>query len=495
LDLYLSKKTTLSISATEGFQLLNRDASSATTNRNAQDVVTGSTTFINIVKTNSGNLSPGIHLQHQIDTLGREFTMDADYYHYNNSSDQNNINRIYDNASNLLSNQPSLYDFDRDFGIYSLKADYTQPLQHGGNLEAGLKSSYVVSHNSNIFYDIIGNIPTSDPSQNDFFKYKEQINAAYVTINQVKKRFSYQVGLRAESTLGKGEQSVSDQTFDKKYLQLFPSGYFDYKLTDKQSLNFSVNRNVNRPTYESLNPLIRIINSNTYQQGSPDLRPSLAYNSSLTYSLNNAFYAVLNYGITYHDFTYYTFPFDNLSTINTTRPVNNQYSQNYSLIFSFNKQVNNFWFTSTNINLNRQSFRSTAEYGGKYDPGLTAVNFDSYNSFNLTKRFSLLGLLRYRSRSETANIITEPYFTFTAGFRKQILGTRGSVSCNVTDIFNTFKNNYLQNSQFVTQAWINHYESRILRFSFNYAFGGKIKKTKTSDGAADEKKRTDSKEN
>lgn len=494
LDLYLSKKTTISFSANEGFQLFNKDATSITNNRNAQNVVISNEGFVNLVKTNSRNLSPGIHLQHQIDTLGKEFSMDVDYYNYSNNSDQNNVNNLYNYQGDFLNTNLSLYNLDRNFKIYSAKADYIQPLKNGGNLEGGIKSSYVISNNSNIFYDIVGSTQVLDPSQNDFFRYKENINAAYLNFSQVKKRYSYQVGLRAENTLGKGEQRAISQTFDKKYFQLFPSGYFDFKLTEKQSLNLSINRNINRPTYENLNPLIRIINSNTYQQGSPELRPALAYNSSLTYSLNNSFYTVLNYGITFHDLTYYTFAYNNSSAINTTRPVNNKYSQNYSVIVSYNKQVNPFWFTSTNVNFNRQSFKSTDANGGVYDPGLTAVNFDSYDTFNITKRFSFLFLLRYRSKSETANVISRPYFTFTTGVRQLIFGTRGSISCNVTDVFHTFKNSYLQSSQFVTQDWNNLYESRVVRISFNYSFGGKIKKTKTSNGAADEKKRTDVKE-
>lgn len=124
---------------------------------------------------------------------------------------------------------------------------------------------------------------------------------------------------------------------------------------------------------------------------------------------------------------------------------------------------------------------------------MLAFNFDSYDSFGITKKFFLDVLYKYRGKSQERTIINDPNSYLTAGLRKTF--KKGSVSVNVTDIFNSFKNGYTQNSILISQAWNNHYESRVYRLNFTYNFGGNIKKTKAGNGADTEQSRTSIKEN
>lgn len=338
LDLYLSKKNTLSLSATQGLQWFDKDANSNTSAYNTAQTKTVQTSFLNGVNTNSNNFSSGVHLLHQIDTTGKEYTIDLDYYRYSNNSDQNNTNTVYNPAGGLISDSRTLFDQDRRFSIYSAKADYTHPLKDKGNLEAGWKSSYVLSNNSNQVFDTDGNIPVLNGSQNDFFKYQENINSVYVNYSKTYKKLSYQVGVRGENTWGRGEQIQTAEIFNRNYFQLFPSTFLDYKFDQKNGLNISINKNTDRPTYENLNPLIRTINSTTYLQGNPNLKPVNSYNSSVTYSYRNAFFATFSYSLNLHDFTYLTSAYDG-SGITTTRPDNNRNTQLYRLILTYTKQV------------------------------------------------------------------------------------------------------------------------------------------------------------
>lgn len=494
VDFYLSKKTTLSLSALDGIQRFGKNADSYTNGFRMDGSKTDNDEFLNIVKTNTNNFSSSLHLLHQIDTVGKEYTVDLDYYRYSNNTDQNNVNSLYDSLGKLLNNSRTIFDQNRKFNVYSAKADYTQPLKGTGHLEAGWKSSYVVSNNSNEFYNIISETKVPDLARNDYFNYAENINSLYATFSKNHKKLSYQLGLRGENTLGKGEQVQTGQVFNKNYFQLFPSAFFDYKLNARSAINISFVKKIDRPTYENLNPLIRIINSTNYLQGNPNLKPVISYNTSATYSYKDALFATFNYSINLHDFTYYTSSY-NTSGIITTKPDNNKYTQYFSLILAYNRQFKPWWFTSTNATLNQQSFESTLNGYTLNSAGILALNFDSYDSFTITKKFSFLLLFRYRGKSQERNIINDPYFTLTSGLRQAIFGTRGSLALNVTDIFHTYKNHYIQNSVLIQQAWENRYETTALRLNFTYSFGGKIKKTKSSTGADDEKRRTNVKEN
>ncbi|RKR80183.1 outer membrane receptor protein involved in Fe transport [Mucilaginibacter gracilis] len=495
LDLYLSKKTTLSFSATNGLQVFDRNALSSTNLYTANQAINGSNSFSNLVKTNTNNFSSGMHLLHQLDTLGKEYTIDMDYFIYTNNSNQHNQNTNYDTLGTFTDAQKTLFNQDRRFDVYSAKADYQYPLKNNAHLEFGFKSSYVVSNNSNMLYNIVADVNTPNLAQNDYFKYSENINALYFTYNKEHKRFSYQLGLRGEGTLGTGQQQQTGQTFDKKYIQLFPSAYFDFKLNANESLNLTLNKRIDRPTYENLNPLLRIINSTTYLQGNPQLQPAILYNASVTNAFKNAFFATINYSISLHDFTFFTSPYNGDKTITTTRPDNNRYTQYASFILAYNRQITPWWFTSTNVNLNEQWFKTTDNDVGVYNKQLLTANFDTYNSFALNKKLSFLLLLKYRGKAQDRNVVNDPYFVATTGLRQALFGSRGWLALNVTDILHTYKIAYVQNSVSVNQYWANANETTAVRLSLSYSFGGKIKKTTSSNGAVDEKQRTSTKEN
>lgn len=333
LDFYLSKKTTLSVSVVESIESFHKDATSFTGDFNAEGTKTESSGFLNLVKMKTNNFSSGVHLLHQADTLGREYTLDFDYFRYGNHIDQNNTNNLYNAVGNVSGITKNLFDQDRDFNAYSVKADYVHPLKGGGRLEAGWKSSYVISNNSNQLFD---NTETLNLSSIDQFRYTENINALYINYNKEYKKFSYQLGLRAENSLGKGTQLQTGERFNKNYFKLFPSAFLDYKFNENHGLNMTFNKRIERPTYENLNPLIRIINANNYVQGNPELEPLIAYNSSASYSYKNALFIGFHYTLNLHDFSTYSSSFEG-TDITTIKPINNKHTQYFGLYITLNK--------------------------------------------------------------------------------------------------------------------------------------------------------------
>ncbi|MCF0064724.1 TonB-dependent receptor family protein [Dyadobacter chenwenxiniae] len=487
LDLYLTKKTTLSFAVTNALQLFKKDAFSEMTNLDEKSLAGN---FDNRVKTKMNNFSSGLHLLHQMDTLGKELTVDLDYYQNVNYSDQHNTEGVFSQGRDEL--RRTFFDQNNAFDVYSAKADLTLPLKHKAQMESGFKSSYVETYNRNVLYDINGSKLIPNDSQSDLYRYSESIHALYTTFHQELKKLSYQLGLRAEGTWNSGRQLQSSQRFSQNYIQLFPTVFFDYKFTDKHSFIVSFDKKTNRPTYENMNPLLRIINANNFVQGNPNLRPVSSYNGSATLAYRNALFVTANFGIDFRDFTYFAFQ-NQRGDSTVTRPVNNRYTQTVSLITAYNRQIKPWWYTSTNINLRKLSYQLVDDHVNI--TGITTFNFDTYNSFSLTKQLSWLILFRYRGKSQERNIKTDAYFTLTSGLRQSLLKKRATIALNVTDIFNNFKNRYLQQSLALRQVWENRYETTTVRLNFTYNFGGQINKVKKSDSAADERRRSDTKEN
>ncbi len=104
----------------------------------------------------------------------------------------------------------------------------------------------------------------------------------------------YRLGLRGEGTRLKTHQVKGDIYFDSAYFQLFPSAFFNYKITKDQTLGFSVSRRIDRPNYSSLNPFLFLIDVSTYNTGNTALLPQLTWSYEVNYTVRN-----LNFSLSY----------------------------------------------------------------------------------------------------------------------------------------------------------------------------------------------------
>jgi outer membrane receptor for Fe3+-dicitrate len=121
-----------------------------------------------------------------------------------------------------------------DINIYSFKTDYALPLKNDGAFETGYKMSISKTDNIADYRDVVAGIQTPDFDMSNHFKYDETIHAAYVNFNVGFKRLNIQSGLRVEHTQSKGNQLgnmiKAASRFTKRYTNLFPTLYVQYKL-------------------------------------------------------------------------------------------------------------------------------------------------------------------------------------------------------------------------------------------------------------------------
>ena len=412
----------------------------------------------------------------------RDLTVDLDYYRYGNYNDQDNTIVTFSPASDL----PSMVGQDRVFDVYAFKMDYTHPLAKGHQFEMGMKTSYVNAKNSNFYQDFTS-------QQTNLFNYKESISALYLTYARTGEKFSYQLGIRGEYTNGQSEQGFGNERFTRSYFQPFPSVHLDYKFTKNHSLSLGMNKRIERPGYESLNPLVRIISSSNLQQGNPALKPLVAYNADLWYGYKNAFFFGLTYSHSVDDFTSISVPLAN--GVISTLPGNADYGDYFTLQAMYGKQVLPWWYTSSNAILSKRSFKG--EFNGVLleSDGIASLAATSYNSFSLSKNFSVMFLFNYRGKSVDRTITNRAFTYVTAGIRQQLLNKRASIQLNAMDIFKSYRNEYNQDSGTLQQLWRNQFETRMVKLNFSYSFGGTVKNTKKSNGTEEERRRSSLGEN
>ena len=67
-------------------------------------------------------------------------------------------------------------------------------------------------------------------------------------------KWSYQLGLRGESTNIETYHLGETDKFNNDYSNLFPSAFINYKLNDKNAFRLSESRRINRPGGHEIDP-------------------------------------------------------------------------------------------------------------------------------------------------------------------------------------------------------------------------------------------------
>jgi len=228
--------------------------------------------------------------KYKIDTLGSEWSNELGYTYTNNNNAQlytNNYILPADTTEygNGTSHSPSNWvDF---------KSDLSLQLKYAWLLEAGIKISDLTNNNQALYYIQTGNLPEQvDPYQTNTFRYKENINSAYLQLSKTYYAINFKAGLRFENTDITGNQFVpTDTVFYIKRSDLFPYFYMKrplfkilgYPLTG----NAVFRRSITRPGYSSLNPAPTFIDPFTYSVGNPKLQPQFTTNYEINSTYND----------------------------------------------------------------------------------------------------------------------------------------------------------------------------------------------------------------
>ncbi|MCE3283138.1 MAG: hypothetical protein K0Q66_1875, partial [Chitinophagaceae bacterium] len=269
-DFFPSKKTIIGFVVNSNFTLFKRN----NTNHSVVNDKYGNPYYrFNTFATNddhSENAVGNINFKHTFKT-GRELTADVDYGVFNSASLSRIATGFYEVSGTPKSNDILDGDQDGRLTLKTGKIDYTNALEKGAKFEAGFKTSYVTADNDAKFYNVLPTETRVDTNKTNRFFYDEYNHAAYVNFSKEAKKFSFQLGLRAEQTEINTHQVQKDQRWDSSYLQFFPSAFFNYKLKDDKTIGVSISRRIDRPGYSQLNPFLFLIDATTYATGKPEL--------------------------------------------------------------------------------------------------------------------------------------------------------------------------------------------------------------------------------
>jgi len=495
VDYFADKKTTI------GFSVNGNYDKEQFTSGSRSDFYDSLHNFVQYNIAQSQNKSPQLrlgfngNLLRKLDDNGSEISVDADYIFYNTDGTAYSNNYLY-NADNVPSEDPYLLNglLPSKIDIYSLKSDYKKILSPDITLEAGIKTSYVKTDND-AGYTLYNNAKQTwdpDTSISNHFIYKENINAAYVSLQQRIKKFSMQLGLRAEQTNANGDQTVKSVSFKRSYIQLFPTAYFTYKTNDNNTFGLSYGRRIERPGYQSLNPFRSQLDRYTYEVGNPNLQPQFSNNIEASYNYKGELNVSANYTMTtdiISDVIITTKePADsNYTTYQTTQNVASL--RNIGLSINYSKQVTKSWMMNVFFNVYNNHYRGVID-STNIDVSYTSFNANFSTQYSFKKGWAAeLSGFYYAKDYISGALLADGRGMFSLGASKQVLNGKGSVKLNLRDPF--YLMSFTGNTNLNKGITRNHFvwDNRRIILTLVYRFGKNNNQTQRRREGVDEQNR------
>jgi hypothetical protein len=499
-DFFASKKTIVGFVASSNFSERHFTLNNKSLNFNSAHQPFYSFTTFSTENSSSNNAVFNVNLKHTFNK-SNELTVDVDHGVYNSGS----LSRVATNFLEVNGSQRrpnDILDGDQDgkLRLYAAKADYIQQLKNAAKFEAGIRTSYVSSDNDAKFFNVTPSGSEVDYTKTNHFVYEEYNKAAYVNYSKEFKKFNLQLGLRGEQTDIKTHQQVGNVKWDSAYLQMFPSAFFNYKVTKNQTLGVSVSRRIGRPGYSQLNPFLFLMDATTYSTGNPQLLPQFTWSYEMSYTVKNFFF---NFGYSQTKDPQIlaiarildvlpNYPIDPSADSNITieRTVNLRESNSYVLTISAPVNIRKWWNMTNNMNVLYDHFKGNIG-GAQLSSGTPSAYIRSNNTFSLNKGWAAELNGNYFSGRRSGYVIFSSQWSLAAGAQKTIIQGKGTLRFNVTDIFwtsvlryaNTYQGAYTDKGQA-------RRETRVANLSFTYRFGNnKVQAARVRTTASEEERR------
>ncbi|QLC65361.1 TonB-dependent receptor [Flavobacterium sp. LPB0248] len=438
----------------------------------------------------SKNQTYNAHLITKLDPLNRKLSFDVDYFNYSSKFDRDFIANNYTPEMEFIDvNQAGKNISNQDIDNWSFKADMEHPLQ-AFDLSYGAKVSFTNSISDVFFYNTISGTPVLDPSQSNRFSYKENNQAVYVNgSKKINEKWNLQMGLRLENTQTTGFSETLNQENVNNYLKLFPTFFASYKKNENNTFSLNYGKRINRPRFDLLNPFKVYINSNSYSEGNPFLKPSFSDNFELAHSYKE----ILRTSIFVNAITNgYGVVFTSNPETNTQIVTRENYFKNlsYGIGETYSASFAEWWSSENSLYFLGAKTEFIKDINATPSNSLQ-IDFTTNNTFVLGKNSKLQIDFNYSTPFKSGLYEVGYVSSFDIGFKQDLLNKTLQIAFLANDIFNTsYLKNFTSVVNGVKQVYSQNESNRFVRLSVVYNFGNKkINVKERAFGNQDEKKR------
>lgn len=432
---------------------------------------------------------------------GEELTADFNIFSGTNTNDADYNTNIYSTNGGVQTGnvkQQILGSGTNRFTTF--QTDYVKPLSATAKLEAGARVQLrkLTNGQVNYYFDETTGEYVLIPSSANNYKNKEHVYAAYTSFSNTINNFGYQAGLRAERSDYLGELTDTKQEFSNKYpISLFPSIFLSQKLADKQELQLSYTRRINRPNFLQVIPFIDSTDQQNWTRGNAALKPEFINSAeasySKTYNGNNTFLASVYYKYSTDLITRYL---DTVTIASVKYPISTYLNANSSrsvgMEFTSQNTLTKWWDMNTNFNIYNSKI-NTDNIDGTSQDAMWSWFAKMNNNFKLPKKFKIQLSGTYQSKtnlpvnqntggfgsgspmggsqSAAQGYIKSNYGVDVALQKSFLKNDAASVTFNVSDIFSTRRNDQYSESSFYIKNSHRLGDVPMFRFNFSFRFG------------------------
>ena len=361
---------------------------------------------------------------------------------------------------------------------YLFQGDYVLPIGENAQFEAGFRSNM---SNQETDYVLLEEQPSGEFEVNqnvsNLFIYDEHVHALYSQYGNKYGKFSALFGLRMEISNITVKVFGTDLDAKKRYTELFPTLNLAYELNEDETLTLGYNRRVRRPRSWFINPFPSRASENNIFQGNPDLDPAYSNGVDLGYlkkwdklTFNTSVY--YNYSTDVFQFVRSADATD--PTITRTTPKNISSEDRFGLEFSLNYSPFKWWKLNSNFNF----FRITAD-GKNIVPNSETNSWSTRlnSKVKLPAKIDWQTTFNYRGPQENFQSKRKGIASVNLAFSKDILKDNGTLSLNVSDLFNSRKRISDTFIDGVTNSYSEfQWRERQIRLNFTYRLNQKKKR-------------------
>ena len=430
---------------------------------------------------------------------GKVLNVDLDYGRFRGDGEEFQTNLYTDPTGNVkLSERINRTESPSEIDIYTFKLDHERSILNG-KLGVGTKLSLVQTDNNFRFFNKVDGEEIIDVDRSNQFEYEENVNAGYLTYSrQLGDGWNLQFGVRAEHTHSIGDLTALKETNNRRverdYLDLFPSGSLNMKLSDKHNVQLSYSRRINRPSYRDLNPFQYKLDELTFFQGNPFLQPEYSNIFQIRHSFNYRINTTVSYTHTSDLIVRQTDAQPGAKEAFLTM-LNLADQHNYSLNISAPITITKWWSSFTSVTGYIQQNQGDFGEGRLIDLQAEAFNVYAQQTFKLPKDYSFELSGWYNSPSIWGgNFEMTSIWSMDAGIKKKLFDGRANLKVSISDIFKTNRWEAVSTFGMLNMNAEGGWDSRRVGVNFSYLLGNtQVKKTRNrKTGLEEEKQRISS---
>lgn len=360
--------------------------------------------------------------------------------------------------------------------------DYVNPLNDRTTLEAGAEARVIRTDN-----DYNTSRTLANPAlNNSVYAYDMDIYSAYATFGQKFSKISYQLGLRAESYNVDANFNRGADTFKDRLFNLYPSAFISYVINEKNSLQLSYSRRVDRPSLEQTKPIREFSTPRVTSLGNMTLEPqftnSIEANYTKMFGKGSSITAGVFYRMIDHEINRVLYPDESTPDPQDQIMSYANFSHNnaYGFELSSNYKINTWWDVQPAIDfssISQQGLVAVLRDGSdtEFDYVNRKITANAFNArinsnFKATKNLSFLLFGFYRGAVNGVQNNSHEMYKIDSGARYSMLNNRLTASVRFNDMFKTMRYAFDSRNPF-PQSGKFTWESRTVYIGLNYMFG------------------------